>query len=70
MLGSLPVAAVSLVAPQVGAAYIQWRIRAEKDDEAAGRDTPEKAQIDLYSQTALVSGALKIWGNSSKGLNP
>lgn len=62
ILGSLPVAAVALIAPPVGDAYVAWRIAAEKADEAAGRDTPEKAQVDLYSQTALVYAALKAWG--------
>ena len=64
LLGSLPVAAVSLVVPPVGTAYIGWRTRAEQDDQAAGRDTPEKAAIDLYTQTALVRGVLKVWGKA------
>ena len=62
VLGSLPVAAVSLFAPPVGEAYCSWRIASENDDEAQGRDTPEKAKIDLRSQTALVYAALKLWG--------
>jgi hypothetical protein len=61
ILGSLPVAAVALIAPPVGEAYVSWRSLAEQADEAAGRDTPEKAAIDLYSQTALVKAALKVW---------
>lgn len=62
ILGSLPVAAVSLIVPPVGDAYMAWRQAAEHDDEVAGRDTPEKAEVDLYTQTALVKVALKVWG--------
>jgi len=62
ILMSAPVAAASLIVPPAGKAYIGWRTKAEQDDEAAKRDTPEKAQIDLYTQTALVRGALRIYG--------
>jgi hypothetical protein len=61
-LGSVPVAAVSLVAPPVGDLYIKWRREAEEDDVKGGRDTPEKAKIDFISQTVLVKSVLRIWG--------
>jgi hypothetical protein len=61
-LGSIPIAAVSLVAPPVGKKYVRWRKEAEEDDVEAGRDTPEKAKIDLTSQTIAVKGVLRIWG--------
>jgi hypothetical protein len=61
LLFSVPVAIATLVAPSVGTAYINWRVAAEKADEATGRDTPEKAAIDLTTQTVLVRGVLKIW---------
>lgn len=62
LLGSIPIAAVSLVAPPVGSLYVNWRTEAEQDDIEGGRDTPEKAKIDLASQTVLVKGVLRIWG--------
>jgi hypothetical protein len=62
LLFSAPIAAASLAVPPLGKKYIAWRTKAEKADEAAGRDTPEKAQVDLYSQTALVRGVLRIYG--------
>lgn len=60
-IASVPIAAASLIIPPAGTAYVKWRTQAEADDEATGRDTPEKAKIDLWSQTLLVKGALKIW---------
>jgi hypothetical protein len=63
MLGSLPVAGVSLLIPPIGKTYLAWRTKAEAADVAAGRDTPEKGQIDLYTQTALVVRVLNIWGS-------
>jgi hypothetical protein len=60
-LGSIPVAAVSLVAPPVGQKYVDWRIKTEQADVDGGRDTPEKAKIDLASQTVAVRGVLKLW---------
>jgi hypothetical protein len=59
---SLPVAGISLVVPPIGKAYVNKRIAAEKADVAAGRDTPTKGSIDLYSQVSLVRGVLKIYG--------
>ena len=59
---SLPFAALALPLPMMGRKYIAWRERSEQDDVTAGRDTPEKAAIDLYSQTALVDSVLKVWG--------
>ena len=61
LLGSLPVAAASLVVPPIGRAYVEWRARAEQADVDEGRDTPEKSEIDLYGQTVLVSSVLKVW---------
>lgn len=61
-LASLPVAAVSLVVPPVGKKYVKWRKEAEADDLEAGRDTAEKAKIDLASQTIAVKGVLRLWG--------
>lgn len=58
---SAPVAAASLVVPPLGKAYVGWRAQAEADDEASGRDTAEKAQVDLWSQTVLVNKVLSIW---------
>jgi hypothetical protein len=62
ILLSAPVAAVSLIVPPLGKKYIAWRAQAEKNDEDSGRDTSEKATIDLYSQTALVKGAMRVYG--------
>jgi hypothetical protein len=62
ILGSIPVAAVSLIIPPLGQKYVNWRIGAEQADEATGRDSPEKSQVDLYTQTALVKAVLKVWG--------
>lgn len=59
---SAPVAASSLVIPPIGKSYVNWRVRSEKKDVAAGRDTPTKGSIDLYSQVTLVRGVLKIYG--------
>jgi hypothetical protein len=61
-LGSIPVAAVTLVAPPVGRKYVDWRRRAEREDINDGRDTIEKAKIDLASQTIAVKAVLK-WHN-------
>lgn len=61
LAASVPVAAVSLVVPPVGTKYVKWRVGAEADDQAAGRDTPEKAAVDLYTQTILVESVLKLW---------
>ena len=58
---SIPVAAGTLVVPPVGKAYVKWRIRAEQQDIASGSDTSGKAAIDLYSQTAIVRGVLKMY---------
>jgi len=62
ILGSIPVAVASLVVPPLGKKYVKWRTEAEADDEEDGRDTPEKAKIDLLTQTVLVKGVLKIYG--------
>jgi hypothetical protein len=62
LLMAAPVAAVALVVPPVGRRYIRWRTRAEQEDVMMGRDTPEKSEIDLYTQTAPVAAVLKIWG--------
>jgi hypothetical protein len=62
VLLSAPVAAVSAVVPPIGKKYVKWRTRAEGDDESTGRDTPEKARIDLYTQTVLVRKVLEIYG--------
>ena len=62
LLMSVPFAAAALVAPPLGKRYISWRVAAEKDDEVNGRDTPEKAAIDLYTQTALVHRVLGLYG--------
>ena len=62
VLLSVPVAAASVVVPPLGKKYISWRARAEKDDNLTGRDSPEKAAIDLYTQTFLVRGVLRIYG--------
>jgi hypothetical protein len=64
-IGSIPVAAVSLVAPPVGKRYVRWRKEAEQDDVENDRDTPEKAKIDLASQTIAVKGVLRLWGIKS-----
>lgn len=61
ILLSVPVAAATVVVPPLGKKYIGWRTRAENDDNLTGRDSPEKAEIDLYTQTALVRGVLKIY---------
>lgn len=58
---SSPVAATSFVIPPLGKKYVNWRIASEKNDVAGGRDTPMKASIDLYSQVALVKGALWVY---------
>lgn len=62
MLLSTPVAASSLVIPPIGRAYVNWRIRAEKNDVAMGQDSPMKASVDLYSQVTIVRGTLKLYG--------
>lgn len=59
---SVPVAASALVIPPLGTKYIRWRIKAESQDIAQHADTCMKGTIDLYSQTALVRGALRIYG--------
>lgn len=59
---SVPVAASSLVIPPIGRAYVNWRIRAEKNDVASGKDSPMKASVDLYSQVTIVRGTLKLYG--------
>lgn len=59
---STPVAVSSLVVPPLGKAYVNWRVKSEKQDVLSGRDTPSKASIDLYSQVVLVKGVLKIYG--------
>lgn len=61
LLMSIPFAAAAIIAPPVGRAYIRWRTRAESADQTAGRDSPLKAQVDLYSQTWLVNSALRFW---------
>jgi hypothetical protein len=62
ILMSAPVAAASLIVPPAGKAYIAWREDAERQDFLAGRDSSEKATVDLYTQTALVRGVLKLYG--------
>lgn len=62
VLGSIPFAAASLVVPKVGKKYVRWRKEAEQDDVEDGFDTPEKAKVDLASQTILVRGVLRIYG--------
>jgi len=59
---SVPVAAASLAVPQLGRVYVAWRSESEAKDQATGKDTPGKAQIDLYSQTILVHKVLGLWG--------
>ena len=66
-LGSVPVAAVTLVSPPLGQRYIQWRRGAERDDVTQGRDTPQKGRIDFVSQTILVKGVLKLWDEEVSG---
>jgi hypothetical protein len=56
ILASVPIAAAALVVPPIGKRYVAWRAKSERADQVAGRDTPEKAKIDLWSQTALVKG--------------
>ncbi len=62
LLGSIPVAAASLIIPPLGKSYINWRTRAEQKDVFFKRDTAEKAEVDLYTQTVLVRGILGIYG--------
>ena len=62
ILASIPVAAVTIVAPPVGKKYVKWRTAAEADDVEDGFDTPVKAKIDLTSQTVLVKTVLKAYG--------
>ena len=58
VLGSIPVAALAIVAPDVGEDYIDWRKRAEAEDVEEGRDSVPKAKVDLLTQTAAVKGVL------------
>lgn len=58
---SAPVAAGSLIVPPLGKKYVRWRVKAEKLDQAQGRDTCMKALVDEYSQTALVRAVLRIY---------
>ncbi|SRR5260370_36571166 len=58
---SAPVAAASLTVPPIGKKYVRWRIRAEMHDLCANRDTKMKAEIDLYSQTALPRAVLRLY---------
>lgn len=62
VLLSIPFAAASIAVPSAGERYIAWRKRAEAEDQAAGRDSPKKAAVDLATQTALVRGVLWLWG--------
>ena len=55
-------ALASIVVPPLGCKYVNWRRAAEYDDILGGRDTVEKARIDLVSQTVLVKGVLGVWG--------
>lgn len=59
---SAPVAAGTLVIPPLGKKYIRWRVKAESKDIAQHADTCIKGTIDLYSQTALVRGVLRVYG--------
>ena len=56
---SLPVTAATMVVPPLGKKYVGWRTRAEANHVATGHDTPQKATIDLYTQTALPRRVLK-----------
>lgn len=58
---SLPVTAATVVVPPVGKAYVEWRERAEAGHVTQGSDTPQKATIDLYTQTALPRRILKLY---------
>jgi hypothetical protein len=64
LLMGATIAPVALVMPPLGRRYVRWRTRAEQEDMQMGRDTPEKAEIDLYTQTIPVRLVLKIWGIS------
>jgi len=59
---SIPPAAISLVAPSIGEAYIAVRQEAEDADYKQGRDSARKAAVDLKTQTFLVKVVLKLWG--------
>lgn len=61
ILGSIPVAVMTLVAPDLGEGYVDWRTVAEQEDVAHGRDSVRKARVDLVTQTALVRGVLWLW---------
>lgn len=58
---SLPVTAATVVVPPVGKAYVEWRERAEVHHVVVGSDSPQKATIDLYTQTALPRSILKLY---------
>ena len=61
ILGSIPVAALSIVDPDLGEGYVDWRTAAEQDDVEDGRDSVKKAKVDLVAQTILVKGVLWLW---------
>ena len=61
ILLSAPVTVATIVVPPVGKKWIQWRTSAEASHVVEGKDTPQKATIDLYTQTALVRRVLKFY---------
>lgn len=58
---SAPVTVATFVVPPVGVKYVVWRTNAEAQHVVEGKDTPQKATIDLYTQTALVRSVLKLY---------
>lgn len=62
VLLSIPFAAVSIVDPEGGDDYIEWRKKAEASDVATGKDSRKKAAWDLTTQTFLVKKVLWLWG--------
>jgi hypothetical protein len=61
IVASLPVAAATFVVPPVGKRYVRWRTEAEANHVLQGKDTPGKAEVDLYGQTIFVRKVLGIY---------